>query len=57
MMIMQYVTIIRIFANVFPIKWKFTTTVSEHFTYTMRTKQDSLGLIRKNENSFREKRK
>ena len=49
--------LIRIFTNVFPIIWRFTTTVSEHFTDTLGTKQDSWGLIRRNENSFREMRK
>ena len=43
---------IRIFTNVYPIIWRFINTVSEHFTDTLRTKQDSWGLIRQNENSF-----
>ena len=49
--------LIRIHTNVFLIIWRFTTTVSEHSTDTLRTKQDSWGLIRRNENSFREMRK
>ena len=43
---------IRIFTNVFPIIWRFITTVSEHFMDTLRTIQDSWGFIRQNENSF-----
>ena len=47
----------RIFTNVFPIIWRFITTVSEHFTDTLRTKQYSWRLIRQNDNSLREIRK
>ena len=40
-----------------PIIWRFTSTVSGHFSDILRTKQDSWGLIRQNESSFREIRK